>query len=98
MSLLIKGMEMPPEGGYLSVTIYGNGTVVVPEQIHYPGTPHEPPKFYKAAPLPEGHGRLGDLDALQEEFKKFHDGKRLMLIDTAPTIVPTEGGNADGNP
>lgn len=47
-------------------------------------------------PLPEGHGRLGDLDALQEEFKKFHDGKRLMLIDTAPTIVPSEGGKADG--
>lgn len=42
-------------------------------------------------PLPEGHGRLGDLDSLQEEFKKSHDGKRLMLIDTAPTIVPAEG-------
>ena len=47
-------------------------------------------------PLPEGHGRLGDLDALQEEFKKSHDGKRLMLIDTAPTIVPAEGGGEDG--
>lgn len=46
--------------------------------------------------LPEGHGRLGDLDALQEEFKKFHDGKRSMLIDTATTIVPAEGGGEDG--
>ena len=42
-------------------------------------------------PLQEGHGRCIDADALQEEFKKFHDGKRLMLIDTAPTIVPSEG-------
>lgn len=47
-------------------------------------------------PLPEGHGRLGDLDALQEEFKKYHDGKRLMLIDTALTIVPAEGGTDNG--
>ena len=46
--------------------------------------------------LPEHHGRLIDADALQEEFKKCHNGKRLMLIDTAPTIVPAKGGNADG--
>lgn len=46
--------------------------------------------------LPEGHGRCIDADALQEEFKKFHDGKRLMLIDTAPTIVPSEGSVNDG--
>lgn len=50
------------------------------------------PDWCPLVPLPEGHGRLGDLDALQEEFKKYHDGKRLMLIDTAPTIVPAEGG------
>lgn len=36
--------------------------------------------------------RAIDADALQEEFKKSHDGKRLMLIDTAPTIAPAEGG------
>ena len=48
-----------------------------------------------AVPLPGGHGRLGDLDALQEEFKKSHDGKRLMLIDTASTIVPAEGGGEE---
>ena len=48
-------------------------------------------------PLPEGHGRLGDLYALQDEFKKFNDGKRSMLIDVAPTIVPAEGGGEDGN-
>lgn len=50
------------------------------------------PDWCPLVPLPEGHGRLGDLDKLQEEFKKYHDGKRLMLIDTAPTIVPAEGG------
>lgn len=51
---------------------------------------------FHLVPLPEGHGRLIDADGLQEEFKKSHDGKRLMLIDTAPTIVPAEGGTDNG--
>lgn len=33
---------------------------------------------------------LIDADALQEEFKKSHDGKRLMLIDTAPAVDAVE--------
>lgn len=32
--------------------------------------------------------RLIDGDALQAEYKQYHDGKRLLLIDTAPTIEP----------
>lgn len=32
--------------------------------------------------------RLIDADALQAEYKKYNKGKRLLLIDTAPTIVP----------
>jgi hypothetical protein len=39
--------------------------------------------------------RLIDGDALQEEFKKSHDGKRLMLIDTAPTIIPADPEKED---
>lgn len=31
--------------------------------------------------------RLIDADALQKEYKKLHDGKRSLLIDTAPTII-----------
>ena len=30
--------------------------------------------------------RLIDASALQEEYKKRHDGKRLLLIDVAPTV------------
>ena len=39
-------------------------------------------------------GRLIDAFALQEEYKKRHDGKRLLLIDVAPTIdaVPVRHG------
>lgn len=82
--LVIRGMEMPTEQR-IEVLIFKNGFVAYYDvEGRYIGQA-------KAVPLPEGHGRLGDLDVLQEEFKKSHDGKRLMLIDTAPTIVPAEG-------
>lgn len=32
--------------------------------------------------------RTIDADALQEEYKKHHDGKRSLLIDVAPTVEP----------
>ena len=32
--------------------------------------------------------RLIDADVLQSEYKKYHDGKRSILIDVAPTIEP----------
>lgn len=32
--------------------------------------------------------RAIDADALQAEYKKYNKGKRLLLIDTAPTIIP----------
>lgn len=38
--------------------------------------------------------RLIDASALQEEYKKRHNEKRLMLIDVAPTVdaVPVRHG------
>lgn len=32
--------------------------------------------------------RTIDADALQEEYKKHHNGKRSLLIDVAPTVEP----------
>ena len=34
--------------------------------------------------------RLIDADALQKEHMKYNDGKRLMLIDVAPTVDAVE--------
>lgn len=59
-------------------------------------------------PLPEGHGRLGDLDSLRKEFPEPENWKDfaqavqhitgiLATIDNAPTIIPAEGGGEDGN-
>lgn len=89
--ILIRGMEMPKEGE--KILIAADGSVWVNA---WPTRGYMRMENVHAVPLPEGHGRLGDLDALQEEFKKSHDGKRLMLIDTAPTIVPAEGGTENG--
>jgi hypothetical protein len=36
--------------------------------------------------------RAIDADALQKEYMHEHDGKRLMLIDVAPTIEPRKKG------
>ena len=55
-------------------------------------------------PLPEGHGRLGDLDRLFEvmgqdvdrwivdEVSMIETDDVLDAIHNAPTIVPAEGG------
>lgn len=83
--ILIRGMELPKSGGILCINIFPEGKVTRQLDLSCE-------QIATAVPLPEGHWRLIDADALQEEFKKFHDGKRLMLIDTAPTIVPAEGG------
>lgn len=40
-------------------------------------------------PLPKGHGRLIDADAMQKyQIDTF--GKRLLVIDTAPTIIEAD--------
>lgn len=60
-------------------------------------------------PLPEGHGRLGDLDRLFEvmgqdadrwivdEVSMIETDDVLDAIQNAPTIVPAEGETDDGN-
>ena len=94
--ILIRGMEMPTNVFDCPLNSFGICNLAQ-DETHCNCIEGSRPEWCPLDPLPEGHGRLGDLDALQEEFKKYHDGKRLMLIDTAPTIVPAEGGEADGN-
>lgn len=99
--LVIRGMEMPKNcflcrffrevqdyDGTFGCCLAAKKEINLEINLKFDGCP--------LVPFPEGHGRLIDADALQKEFKKFHDGKRLMLIDTAPTIVPAEGGGEDG--
>lgn len=36
--------------------------------------------------------RLIDADELQHEYMKYHDGKRSLLIDVAPTVEERKNG------
>lgn len=93
--LVIRGMEMPEycyecpchngENGYCQA--YKSGHLYSIER----------PAKCPIIPLPEGHGRLGDLDALMPAFAKatqeFRDGYTFQwILEHAPTIVPAEGG------
>ena len=89
--ILIRGMKMPKEG-YLPLNIYPDGRVSC--NFDY--------DCARAVPLPEGHGRLIDADALLNNNgvgtqiagwgKMVHE----TAIAYAPTIVPAEGGTDNG--
>ena len=105
MSILIKGMEMPKDVS-LWLVIRPDGTVYKIKN----GANYGEPQTGKAVTLPEGHGRLGDLDRLFEvmgqdvdrwivdEVSMIETDDVLDAIHNAPTIVPAEGGtDDDGN-
>ena len=43
-------------------------------------------------PLPKGHGRLIDADALKQDLSFFYDGLATakMVIDSVPTIIEAD--------
>ena len=91
MSILIRGMEMPKVGGKI-ITIYADGRVL------YDGG------YIKAVPVPP-HGRLGDLDRMEQMFadidnapysgfdgtESFYSAEdAAQIIRLAPTIIEAE--------
>lgn len=87
MSLVILGMEMPFNCTQCpcsnDVSRYCRAAN---KYIPMSGNPDWCP----LRPLPEKHGRLIDADeATRGSLKRT--GKRLLAIDTAPTIVEAEG-------
>jgi hypothetical protein len=100
MELYINGMEMPEycyecpchngESGYCQ--LYKDGYLSCIER----------PAKCPLVPLPEGHGDLVDVKELlndKEGMQLFKGDFRLAferIIERANTIVPAEGGNADG--
>ena len=54
------------------------------------------PDWCPLVPLPEGHGRLGDLDALMNNIGDVpYKGAVRRVLMSAPTIVPAEGGTEE---
>lgn len=85
--ILIRGVPMPVPDFHTTIIIMGNGDVLWYNE-----------KVGTAIPLPEGHGRLGDLDALMNNIGDVpYKGAVRRVLMSAPTIVPAEGGTDDGN-
>ncbi len=95
--ILIRGMEIPTNRD-VTIRIDPNG------EVYVYGT--YPTMLLRAVTLPEGYGRLIDADALRKEFQEpenwndfaqtvYHITGIWATIDTAPTIVPAEGGSAN---
>lgn len=98
--ILIRGMEMPTRCGLCPMFCDDFNDYCSAAQRSIPFDA-EKPEWCPLLPLPEGHGRLADLDAPIRIA--CHDGtirettpSRLLcehsLLDLPKTIVPKEGG------
>jgi hypothetical protein len=89
MSIIIKGMEMPKKDEILVFDAWH-------DKVYARSTANTGTRRYEVVPLPEGHGRLIDADALLERLIKTSRYFELKFdIDAAPTIVPAEGGGEE---
>ena len=109
MAVLIKGMEMPKEG-FVEIIIRDDGTVQQTGQSYrIDGTDYytpyigEMPVMYKATPVHEPHGRLGDLTSIEAQLDYIANldwNKQvgasggmlaaLEVVEDAPTIIPAD--------
>lgn len=81
--ILIRGIEMPDnvEGCEVIIRIQPNDEVLSAHKFHIGAT---------AIPLPEGHGRLGDLDALINELHNLLDKREKDAAfsgDRGPSVT-----------
>lgn len=106
--ILVRGMEMP-EHCYECPCYNGESGYCQAYKSGYMYSIERPAKC-PLVPLPEGHGRLGDLDVLDKFFHdreneadagKFYTGKAWyktfrQFIRLMQTIVPAEGDGKNG--
>ncbi len=99
--IVIRGIEMPKEGEKILIAAGGSVWVNV-----WPTRGYMRMDNVYAVPLPEGHGKIIDGDALwenmtveqSEAFQKGLAGtiELFEMLEAAQTIVPAEGGTDNG--
>lgn len=101
MSVLIKGMRMP-ENCIKCPMQFGGMCYVMPAEVdesRVAPTVEEAlkqgkPDWCPLIEVKEPHGRLIDADRVTAESIKG-TGKRLLAIDTAPTVIEAEGSEEE---
>lgn len=95
--LVIRGMEMPTNVYDCPLNTFGFCNLAH-DSNHIYCIGDSRPEWCPLVPLPEGHGRLGDLDALMNNIGDVpYKGAVRRVLMSAPTIVPAEGSVNDGN-
>ena len=82
MSLILKGIDMPHEE--INLTITKDGRIYLDNKYHL---------IAEAIQVPKDHGRIGDLDKLQNAIKADIMGglNYKYFIRNAPVILEVEG-------
>lgn len=84
--ILIRGMEMPKEGEMIFIAADGSVWINAGPTRGYMRMEN-----VCAVPLPEGHGRLGDLDALMKNIGDVpYKGSVKRVLMSAPTIIEAD--------
>lgn len=82
--LVIRGMEMPNKDEILVFDVWHG-------KVYARSTANIGTRSYEVVPLPEGHGRLGDLDALMNNIGDVpYKGAVRRVLMSAPTIIEAD--------
>jgi hypothetical protein len=105
-NVVIRGMKMPTNGFDCPLNSFGICNLAQDEK-HCNCIEDFRPEWCLLSPLPEGHGRLGDLDKLyaiaNERSMGIYGPVDYMCVIAgsdilnAPTIIPADGGMDDDN-
>ena len=94
MSVIVKGMEIPQKCGQCKLYHAEHPMHCMAVEEHRTvGAPYgmSRPNWCPLVEIPTPHGRLIDADAIQD-YNVETFGQRLLIIDTAPTVIEAEGG------
>lgn len=95
MSVIVKGMEMPKSCADCFAISEGlDWCKATGNEVFNPFPKDDLPSFCPLRPLPEKHGRLGDLDEVKTAFPCGESVRTECVratIDNMETIVEAEG-------
>ena len=92
MGIYIKGMEMPKEGGWVTLRVFPDGQCFL---YSWCGNDFDFMEHLTAVPVPP-HGRLIDADAVFDNLERtgwYDNADRDIaedLVLDAPTVIPAE--------